>query len=175
MPEKRKPTPIETATSLFDELPDSLKEHHSSIVSTFDGTIGNQGIEMVLDPRTGQPLRALLYNLDDGTVTRFEPLQRARWAAPQVDKDLKEGDKKYQKLDAVLQEAQRQHRSWKWEKRRTTFREWSKARANRDAFGHGLVIMPWEWREKKLLSPKKPKPIEVIQDELDQDALSLSQ
>jgi hypothetical protein len=102
---------------LFDRLPDRLRGRESEIKSKYDATIGHFGIVVVLDGRTGIPLRARLTDLLDGNnVLNYVNLQRSKWASPKgPEHDVERGTRLFEKLQAAEDYVRDSWNVWKTE------------------------------------------------------------
>lgn len=149
---------------LFDTLPRSLQVKERQIRNTYDGTLGRQGIIMVLDPQRGTLRQAALVDLFNGKYTIYEHLERARWASPLGD--LEPGSYEYEKLETVLEDVQAKFRVWKEGHRRAMpLREWIRHRAEgvKTPFVPGLIeetqegIKPEPQNVEPVAKKKRPK------------------
>lgn len=143
---------------LFDEIPVALKSKEVLIKEIFDGTIGTQGISMVLDPSTGKVRLARLIDLQTGKTVTYEPLARGKWTNPAGD--LKEESPAYQKLERVYEDLRQKYEDWKYDPNRQNFpmREWTTTNIKKQALSKVNLISPEEWY-RKVINPFDEVPL----------------
>ena len=97
---------------MFDPIPKKLIPDEEWIRSTFDGSIGNDGITIILNPITGAPIRTIFVDLfgQAGKIA-YEPLQRAKWASP--NRDIQPGTPEYDKLNAIAEAVREKWLAWR--------------------------------------------------------------
>lgn len=134
---------------LFDEIPQELTQKEELIKQTFDGSIGTQGITMVLNPATGDAVMARLIDLLTGKVVSYEPLVRGRWTNPIGD--LKEESPIYQKLERVYEDVRQKYKDWKFSPRRSfPIREWTTLKVIKAQKLPSDFTQPENWYRKEI-------------------------
>lgn len=143
---------IQAQIPLFDEIPQVLKKKEGDIMKTFDGSLGSRGIEITINPKTGEIIRGRFFDLLSGKITTYEPLTRGKWCSP--ISDLRVGSPEYEKLDVVSQDVKDKFMLWKVANpHHLPIREWTTVKGKRyENPGVPKIILPAEWFEKESLS-----------------------